>query len=57
MVYIKTYILNHFYWQYLVLLTMVPRITYLAHLGQQLQQFAGAVDSLYLEDASCPRVT
>ena len=25
--YIKTYILNHFYWQYLVLLTMVPRNT------------------------------
>ena len=25
MVYIKTYIFNHFYKQYLVLLTMVPR--------------------------------
>ena len=25
MVYIKTYIFNHFYYQYLVLLTMVPR--------------------------------
>ena len=25
MVYTKTYIFNHFYYQYLVLLTMVPR--------------------------------
>ena len=25
MVYIKTYVFNHFYWQYLVLLTMAPR--------------------------------